>query len=369
MKILCIIDHLGSGGAQRQMVNLACELKAKGHQVEMFIYCPAYDFFRPTIDQARLVVHEVEKNSGFSLKVLWRLMSLLRRTRFDGVISFLDSPNVYAELACLINPASTLIVSERSSHYCDKNALAAFCKRLFHVFSDAVIANSYSHAIWLCRYPWLKKKVKTIYNGYPIAMDKVPATHKLPHLSLLVIGRVGPEKNGLRLIEALSIFHQKHNYVPPVSWAGKQGISPADVAYCREMDEHLDRHPEVKTNWTWLGQRSDIPELLEQHYAIIHPSLYEGLPNVVCEALIAGRPVLASNVCDHPLLVEEGKQGFLFDPNDPHSIADAVESLVALSPDQWLQYSENARRYAEKKLDISRMADSYLQLLSHKDHG
>jgi len=49
-----------------------------------------------------------------------------------------------------------------------------------------------------------------------------------------------------------------------------------------------------------------------EHDAFVHPSFYEGMPNVVCEALAAGLPVLVSDVCDHPLLVEKGVQGFLF---------------------------------------------------------
>ena len=46
MKILCVIDSLGSGGAQRQIVNLACGLKKKGHDVDVFVYFPEFSFFR-----------------------------------------------------------------------------------------------------------------------------------------------------------------------------------------------------------------------------------------------------------------------------------------------------------------------------------
>ena len=45
MKVLLIIDHFGAGGAQRQMVELACGLQRRGHAVEMFVYFPRYDFF------------------------------------------------------------------------------------------------------------------------------------------------------------------------------------------------------------------------------------------------------------------------------------------------------------------------------------
>ena len=364
MRVLCVIDHFGSGGAQRQMVNLACGLKAESHHVEIFIYHPGQSFFRSAIDLAGIPVHEVSKGQGFSLKVLWSLVRLLRRGRYDAVISFLDAPNIYVELASIAARPTKVIVSERSSGLADKNRFAAFMRRVLHSLADAVVANSNSHAAWLRRYPWLTRKVTAIYNGYSLEPEAFAEDVQVPELSLLVIGRVGPEKNGIRLVEALDIFHRRHGYVPKISWAGKEDRSTSGAIYCRSIHTMLDQHAAVKANWTWLGERKDIPVLLKDHRALIHPSLYEGLPNVVCEALIAGRPVLASNVCDHAALVKDRQRGFLFDPLDPKSIADSIECLVALSDAQWRAFSANARSFAVKSLNIDRMVREYETLLT-----
>jgi glycosyltransferase involved in cell wall biosynthesis len=364
LKILLVIDHFGSGGAQRQMVNLALGLRARGHEVQLFIYHPDHGFFRAPIEEAGIPVHEVRKRAGFSFRVLRRLAGLLREEDYDGVISFLDSPNVYAELAGMLSPGTRLIVSERASHRSDRNRVEGLLRRVLHRRAAVVVANSHSHAAWLARFPWLRGRTTTIYNGYPNAPRAGTAATGGSPLRLLVIGRVGPEKNGLRLMEALSLLHERGRTVPLVSWVGKQDGRAAGLAYRRELDRRLELHPEVKANWTWLGERSDIRELLEAHHALIHPSLHEGLPNVVCEAFLAGRPVLASNVCDHPLLVEEGSRGFLFDPEDAHSIADAIERLSALPRERWTELSVNARRYAEANLGIEQMVDAYESLLS-----
>ena len=61
MKILCVIDSLGSGGAQRQMVNLARGFKSKGYDVEMLIYYPQLNFFRPEVEKAGGRIHEKKK--------------------------------------------------------------------------------------------------------------------------------------------------------------------------------------------------------------------------------------------------------------------------------------------------------------------
>lgn len=364
MKILCIIDHFGPGGAQRQMVNLARGLSTRGHQVEMFVYFPEYRFFRPVLDQAGIPVHEVQKGRGFSLQVLWRLGKLIRKERYDGMISFLGAPSVYAELARLAAPGTTLVVSERSSHHGDRNPLAII-RRHLHRLSDYVVANSQSHAAWLSRHHWLRRRVRTIYNGFPIKDSTVPLPSRpCRDLKLLVIGRVGPEKNGINLVEAVSLFGRRQGYIPHVSWVGGPDTRPSGVAYGRRIEAALANHAEVKRHWSWLGERSDIEVLLGQHHALIHPSLYEGLPNAICEALIAGRPVLASNVCDHSFLVEGGERGFLFDPLDPHDMAGAMERLASLSDEQWARLSLNARRYAQAHLGEERMVNAYEALLS-----
>jgi glycosyltransferase involved in cell wall biosynthesis len=143
---------------------------------------------------------------------------------------------------------------------------------------------------------------------------------------------------------------------------GKQDASPVGQLYCQKVDGLLESLPEIRKRWNWMGEQLDIPQLLRQHHALIHPSHYEGLPNVVCEALAAGRPVLVSKVCDHPLLVADSEWGFLFDPNDPKCIADAIKKLTNLNADCWLNFSRQAREFAKANLGIEKMVMAYEDL-------
>jgi hypothetical protein len=115
MKILCVIDHFCPGGAQRQMVNLACCLKYRGHHVKMFIYYHEFDFFRHIVEKSDIPIHEVHKRAGVSFKVLLSLLQLLKKVKFEAVISFLRKTNIFAELALFFS-GTKLIVAERSSH-------------------------------------------------------------------------------------------------------------------------------------------------------------------------------------------------------------------------------------------------------------
>ncbi len=366
MKVLCVIDSLGSGGAQRQMVNLSCGLKARGHEVEMFVYFPQFSFFRPEVEAAQIPIREVRKGRGFSFKVLFTLTSLLRKQKFDAVISFLSVPNFYSEVAKLLAWSPTpLIVSERNSSLSEPSRFRSSLFGCLHYFASAVVANSKSHADWLCKTPWLRSKTYTIYNGYNIPQPASPrhTSNRLP-FHYLVVGRIHKQKNGLKLIEALTLYAAQNLALPSISWAGRQETDDESVRLRKDMEKRLDEQKLLKERWEWLGERNDIPKLLTKCDALIHVSLYEGLPNVVCEAFIAGCPVIASNVCDHPLLINEPARGFVCDPQSPESICNAIERFESQSNAERAVQGRNARAYAETNLSVRKMVDEYEKLIA-----
>ena len=264
MKVLLIIDHFGSGGAQRQMVELACGLRRRDHAVEMFVYYPQHDFFRRHLELERIPVHECAKEARGSLGVLIELVWLLRRGRFDVAASFLNTANLYAELARLVVPHTRLVVSERSSFHDDRFTASALLRRLLHLLADRVVANSVTQTQWLKRRAWLRGKVSCIYNGVDLGQFR-PA-ERTPiggtGVRLLGVGRIGPEKNLHNLILALARFGKRFGYVPEVAWAGQRDVSRSGRHYCQRLDVLLASLPEVRRRWVWLGLQNNIPELL-----------------------------------------------------------------------------------------------------------
>jgi glycosyltransferase involved in cell wall biosynthesis len=367
-KVLCVVDHFGSGGAQRQMVELACGLKERGHDVHAFIYFPQHDFFRDRVDAAAIPVHHVAKGRGFSFAVVRALARLIDIERFDAVVSFLDRPNLYAELATQWATHRTrLVVSERSHRQHDGNRIGAALRRTLHGCADAVVANSETHAEWLRSRPMLADKVHCIYNGVDLvrfSSSNAGGPERPQDLRLLAIGRVGPEKNALTVIRALQMHHERHGWTPALSWMGRRDESDAGRAYGKQVDHALDAYPAVAGAWRWLGERNDVPQQLTQHHALLHASLYEGLPNAVCEAFASARPVLASAVCDHPRLVDAPARGWLFDPTDPASLLAALESTHRHDVAQWLAMGEAARTFACEALSTARMVQRFEAVLA-----
>lgn len=367
-KILLVIDHFGSGGAQRQIIALASSLIKNGYQVEFFIYYPSIIFFQHDIDSLNIKVHSVQKRTkGFSLRVVSQLRSLLTSNKYNSVISFLDIPSIYTELASLGLRNLKIIVSERNSYFLEKSKVWALVRRIMHLFADVVVANSITQTRWLCKqYPWLSKRTFTIYNGYnPNLFVPTPnlKTSK-ENIKIIGIGRIARQKNQLNLIRALILFTHRFGWCPTINWVGSLNSS-AEPEYKILVLSLLCDFPKVNEKWNWLGECSNVPELISSHHALILPSLFEGLPNVVCEAFFCERPVLASNVCDHAFLVKEESRGFLFDPYSVESICDAMERFSELSEESMQEMGLRSRQFALENLTVDRMFSGYSSLLNN----
>ncbi len=359
-RILMFIDHFGSGGAQRQIVNLAVGLKHKGHSVDFFTYYPQYDFFSKLLIDNEIKIHSVSKGKGFSVKVLVRLCKLIKKNKYTTVISFLEEPNIYAQFAkCFTFSKFYLICSERSNYMHDSQ-LFSYLKVIGHFKSDKIVSNSNTQNNWLNKFFWLKFKTKVIYNGVEeVFYQKIPEVNKNDEVRLLIIGRVGPEKNLIFVIKALNIFYSRFGYVPNISCIGRLDMSDKGKKYCEKLFKIIDESPLIKDKWHWVGETKDVYKYLNSHHALLHASLYEGLPNVICEALMAGRPVIASNVCDHPILVSERNRGYLFDPNKPESLVNAIKQFIDLNNKERESISFNCRDYATKNLGIKQLVNSF----------
>jgi len=358
MKILCVIDNLDAGGAQRQLVNLACGLKRHGHHVEFFTYYPQ-KFFKPDLDQADIPTNLCLKKNRFSLTPVRGLRRLVRHGSFDVVLAFLETPVVYAEVACIGMPGVRVIASERSSVMDGKVSAGRLVKSWLHLLASKVVVNSHVHRNWMAsRFPYLNGQLITIWNGVDTDVFH-PADGGLRSstLKLLGVGRITPAKNLPTLVLALAECRRKNLRVT-IDWAGE----PDDQVCFREVLSAIEDH-QLGGIWRWLGVRKDIPSLLHQYDALILPSLWEGLPNVVCEALAAGLPVLASDVSDNARLVQHGVTGLIFDPKQPDAIANAISQFAALDYNTRAHFGLAARAFAEKELSLATCINAYERLL------
>lgn len=360
MRILCVIDNLGAGGAQRQLVNLACGFKSHGHVVEFYVYYP-HDHFRPQLDKENIPVHLGRKPSRFSLKPIVDLRRCIRSGKYERVIAFLETPAVYAQLAGLGISNVKLLISERSICTCPKPSIARRFKSHLHRLAQWTVCNSHTQRNWLAdHFPFLLPKLHVIWNGIDLnkfSFSKNTFQRNGSRLTLVGIGRISPAKNLTGLVEALNLCLARGMNVS-LHWVGRAD----DKGYLKRVCDQINSTA-AKSAWRWLGESREIPALMLQYDALIIPSLWEGMPNVLGEALASGLPVLASNVSDNPMLVQDGVTGILFKPNQPKDIMHAIHRFSELDASNRVNMVVAGRAFAERELALDKCVMKYESLL------
>lgn len=362
MRVLLHIDSLGSGGAQRQLCLLAGCLRARGWEVAVVIYHPHLDHFAGQLASAGVPVIPLRKAHRFSPTVPWRLAFEIIRGGWDCVVAFLPTPTIYALVAGALTKRP-IIVSERIGFGPDgptplERAIAEIQRT-----AAAVVCNSWHHAeAFRTHFPWLAARTTVIFNGADVRPARLSSGDAREPV-LLAVGTITPRKNYNTLIEALGVLRERGRAVPLVRWAGKLGHTPEDLAAHRRAVARL-RELGLEHRWEWLGERRDVPALLAGATALVHAAVREGFPNAVGEALSAGVPVLASRCGDHPRLIADGQNGFLFHPTDAAELADRIEQLLALPTDARAELSRAAAARAAAELSLERMVEHYARLIN-----
>ena len=177
---------------------------------------------------------------------------------------------------------------------------------------------------------------------------------------LINVGRLHPIKGQKYLIPMMSqvVSRRPHTRLLIVGEGSERATLERAIA-----ETGLER------SITLLGLRSDIRELLAISTAFVFPSISEGLPISVLEAMAAGKPVIASRVGPMPEMVEDGVSGILVAPQDPAALADAVDRLMT-SPALALQMGQHGQAIAKQRFSIEAAAKAmealYRTVLSSK---
>ena len=355
-RILCLIDNLGPGGAQRQLVGLASFLKEKGYDVTVAFY----DDNRFYVDLLRsqgvpYVYLEKAKKASFRI---WHLARYIRKTRPDVVVAYLETPSICACIARLFNPKFKLIVSERNTtQQTGRNERIRF--NLFRV-ADFVVPNAFSQETYMrTTFPKLADKIVTIPNF--VDLDHfVPPTERCRHQvpEIMIAASIWPSKNTVGFIDAVAALKAKgHRF--HISWYGLNKRHVDYINQCRQKIEKLGvaDYIELKEKTT------KIKECYQDADYFCLPSFYEGTPNVICEAMACGLPVVCSDVCDNSKYVAEGENGFLFNPKETDTIVAAFERLFALSEEEYDAFCRRSRERAEQKLSKEIFVNAYLKLI------
>lgn len=355
-RILLITESLGSGGAERQICGLAAMLTKSGFPCRLITYVEN-QFYEPFLRQNGVDYQFVPELWNKKTRV-FKVAKYVRQYKPDVVISFLPSVN---KTMCLAKPFynAKLVVSERNNNTC----ITRGDKIQFNLYrmADAIVPNSNSQGNFIRNnFSFLGKKVYPIINFVDVNRFMPSENYSQNDtLRIVTVARYTQQKNVLTYMKAIRMVKDMGLNVH-FDWYGDK---KHNAVYFADIEKNY-QELEIGDYLTLHGPNQKIEEEYHKADMFCLPSLYEGYPNVVAEAMSCGLPILCSNVYENPYIVEEGVNGFLFDPKKPEAIANAIKKMVGLSYENRLEMGKRNRQLCLKRNTEDAFLKSYLELIN-----
>lgn len=358
-RILCLIDGLGTGGAERQMIGLVLCLKQRGYDVDLVKYHEMNNYGELLKSYGIVPVTLSPKGSAVS-KLLAIRKYIKSRGGYDCLIAYKDGPCMIGCLLKLMCGKFKLIVSERNTS--QKLSTKENIKFKLYRLADSIVPNSYSQEKFIKgHFPSLAGKTETITNYTDIDMF-VPGEDKTEDglVRVLTTARVVRQKNVLRYLDAIALLRERGVNNVHFDWYGSSQKgqedyfkSVGDKVIELKLQDYVTFHPATDT----------VLEKYQQCSFFCLPSNYEGYPNVICEAMSCGKPIVCSRVCDNPYIVREGENGLFFDNTSVQDMADKLQYMIEQSADLRREWGAKSRELAETLFSMQAFADKYISLI------
>ena len=352
----CITD-LDVGGAERMFVELITRLDRQRWEPRVFCLSGPGPLVE-RLTSADVPVKCFGAKSVRQLNVIWRLAAELRGFRPELLQCFLFHANVVGRLAAWWAGIGRVVCGIRVAER--RSRLPLWLDRLTQGCVDHNVCVSKAVADFSIHDAGLNPaKVSVIPNA--VEFDRFANATAINRATLgfsadapltLFVGRLDPQKAPFVLLEAFERLLSRHpNWQLLFVGQGPLWGPMAEWIATRKLDANI----------RLAGLRSDVPQLLKAADCLALPSLWEGMPNIVLEAMAAGLPVVVSRVEGTDELIRAGETGLLVAPS---SVAELEQQIEAVLTDSQLstRLAINAQQHVKTTFTFDAMLAAYEQL-------
>jgi glycosyltransferase involved in cell wall biosynthesis len=357
-RILEIISTLERGGAEKQLTLLATGLARDEFEVHVCALSGGGPY-EEELKRAGIPVTAIGKRWKFDPVCWWKLRDHILRLRPELVQTWMFTANAYGRTAAISAKVPNIVASERCVDSWKAWHQLAIDRRLARR-SDAIVVNSRGVEQFYRQQGIPAEKLRLIYNGIgPAPPSDVSHDELCRELGL---------PGGSRLIGAVGrLWHQKR--LKDVIWAADLlKVTRKDVHVLiigegpqREALELFREQCLIEDQVHFLGARGDVMRLMPHFEVLWLASSFEGLPNVIMEAMSAGVPVVATDIWGNRELVVHGETGFLVPVGDRAGLARCAYKILE---DRELggRLGEAGRRRILSEFNVEKMVGGHAAL-------
>ena len=366
-KVLIALTSSAPGGAPKVVYDLLARSHKSGvrREFEFVVAAPAGGEFIKAFRQLGIKVYRVPLDR-IGVKGFTQLLKIARKEGIDLINSHGKGAGLYARLVGSVLGVP-VVQTFHGLHYDYSNRIARFLyltmeKMLAHLTKLVINVSAGQQREGLDMKLFPKSKSRVVVNGIDTqAVDKIKVDRVLFRRKLglepedfvvTMAARFDPVKGHERFIRLIPDLVNSTQTLK-VCFVGS---GPRERAM-----KKLAKDIGVSDAVIFLGERNDVPKILNAVDAFVLPSYHEGMPLAVLEAMACRLPVVGSDVVGIRDLVKDGENGYLVDFNGKVEVIKAFRKL-ARSPALRLRMGELGRRFVEQDFGIDKFVDATLKV-------
>jgi len=336
INLLHIVNGFAIGGGELKLLELVKNLVEKRADKYNVTVCSVGQggTLQPEFEKLGIKVFVIQKKHKFDISQVFKVRRIIRQEKIDLVQTTLFYADVIGTLAAKLAGVDAVISWDTVSHPPDSFE-TRLRHKLFYQFCMRFVKKIVAVSEGVKRYLMEERKIDSgkidiihygidlsLFNSRNGFLDKSKRIELgIPDNKIVIgtVARLEVQKGHRYLIEAAPKIIDKFSDVVFV-FAG-------DGTLRQELEEQVNELG-LQEYFRFLGFRKDVKELLFAFDVFVLPSLFEGLPNVILEAMASGRPVVATAVDGTPEIIENNKNGLLVSSKSPNALSQAILSLL-----------------------------------------
>jgi glycosyltransferase involved in cell wall biosynthesis len=338
LRVLLTIDEASLGGGQMHVLLLAKYLREANFEVEIATEASGW-----LVDEAQnldLLVHQIAISNKFTWQSFRHIHQLLRNGQFDVLHTHGGTAGFWIRLVAVgLKKRPAIVHTYHGLHYLNVlegvgQAVQQKIKRAIFKLIDRLLLSYTDRIICVCKSDYDKAiaagvatidRTSIVYNGIEVDKFSIPLDRAIARKIFNLdptefvfgnVGRLHEQKGHKFLLQAIAKMTNRARLV--IIGDGRLRNELITLADQLEISDRV----------SFLGARADICEFLSAIDVFIMPSLWEGQPIALLEALAIGKPCIASAVDGIPEIIVDGANGYLVSPKDVESLTRAMDLAI-----------------------------------------
>lgn len=372
MNVIHIIPSLDVGGAESQLEQLITESSRSTPDVQHIVICLLTDVSlrRKRLEGLGVRVLSCDLKITYFIQSILRLRSLIKLYYSNDttvIQCWMYHANVFGFFIARSLGISKRIVWNIRRTEVPKGAtgiLSNLAAKLSHKFNIPIVCCAFSAKYSHYSASYNLKNMIVIHNGintknfYPCILKRAAFRKEIKvqddDFIIGMVGRYAPIKGHIYLLEAFQILRMQYPELQLKLVLVGRGVGESEI-----LKEYF-QNPNLKNHIILLQERSDIINVMNGIDLLCLPSLSEGFPNVVAEAMACGCPATVTDVGDASIIV--GEQGYIVKPQCAQQLSSKLYQLYEKCSSNKGEIAEQARNRVVHNFSVAQAWKKYYNL-------